>query len=213
MIASLNVNADTLTGVLDLSNLYGKTNAGKYNVTATMLANRSAVIEVNQSLTDPPGSEFPGELPQICMTEFKINAGSVTLTLEDVNTKTQLANTKEMSLVTYFFDETDRCTAVDELVQGKSSFMAYFNMGSVQLNYPAPFGYDKIMASFSVFPYSYSVSLPISKNSEGKFYVADLQASLSLQLKRGYKESLSYYVSAEKELSSLSLGTGYIELY
>lgn len=210
--AGLNANADVMKGYLNLSKLWGKTNAGQYFVGLTLDVKDSAVLEVTQKLSAPPSEDQPGSEPQVCLTEFQVNAGQLSLIL--TNTVKDLATqaSQNISIYASHFDQTEKCTAIDELLQTGVGFTAYFNLGSVTMNYRAPKDYEEIRTALTVFPYGYNVNLKFEKNADGSYTAANLKSQLSVQVKRGNKEGLSYYTYAQKDNSTLSLGNGFIEL-
>ena len=214
--ATLNINAESMSGYLDLSKLYGNTNAGQYFVGLALNPKATAILEITQSLSSPENSDQPGSEPQVCLTEFRVSAGDLTLVLTDAKKDQRLNATQKISLYSSYYDESEQCSTIDALLKTPLSFMPYFNLGSFKLNYSAPYNYEELFLSISVFPYSYSVVLNISKNSDSNYFVDNLKTQLSLQLKRGNKEALSFYTYAQAgeqdNTSTLSLGQGFIEL-
>lgn len=210
--ATFNANADVMNGYLDLSKLWGKTDAGQYFVGLALIVKDSARLEVTQKLSAPPSEDQPGSEPQVCLTEFRVNAGQLTLILTDTLKDHAIQATQNISIYASYFDQTEKCSSVDELLQTNVGFMPYFNLDTVTINYPAPKDYDEVRTSISVFPYGYNVILNFEKNSDGSYTAVNLKSQLSAQVKRGNKEALSYYTYAQKESSSLSLGYGFIEL-
>lgn len=208
----ISVNAEVLSGYLDLSKLWGKTNAGQYFVGLTLDVKDSASLEVTQKLSAPPSEDQPGSEPQVCLTEFRVDAGQLTLILTDTLKNSAIQTSQNISIYASYFDQTEQCTPLDELLQTDVGFMAYFNLGTITMNYRAPKGYEDIRTSLSVFPYGYNVNLKFEQNADGSYTATDLKSQLSAEVKRGNKEGLSYYTYAQKENSTLSLGYGFIEL-
>ena len=210
--ASFNANADVMSGYLNLSKLWGKTDAGQYHVGLALIVKDSATLEVTQKLSAPPSEDQPGSEPQVCLTEFRVNAGQLTLILTDTVKDSSTQAAQNISIYASYFDETEKCSSVDALLQSDVGFMPYFNLGTITMNYRAPKDYDEIRTALSVFPFGYHVNLKFEKNSDGSYTAANLKSQLSAQVIRGNKEALSYYTYAQKENSSLSLGYGFIEL-
>lgn len=210
--AAFNASADVLSGYLNLSNLWGKTDAGHYFVGLTLDVKNSATLEVTQKLSAPPSEDQPGSEPQVCLTEFRVNAGQLSLILTDALKDSAIQKTQNILLYSSYYDETENCTPADVLLQTSLGFVPYFNLGTVTLNYPAPKNFDEMQTVITVFPYGYDVHLKFEKNSEGAYTAVNLNSQLSAQVKRGNKEALSYYTFARKENSTLSLGYGFIEL-
>lgn len=215
-VASLNAKAEVLSGFLDLSNLYAKTNAGQYFIGVTVNTKNTAALQVTQKLSDRPDSDQPGTEPQVCLTEFLVNAGELTLILTD--SKKDLSNTsmQAMELSSYYYDDTENCTPVANLLKTPLNFMPYFNFGSFKMNYPAPADYNEMYTAISLFPFGYNVVLNISKDTDKTYVVDNLKTQLSMQLKRGNREAMSYYTYAQSDaqygLTTLALGQGFIEL-
>lgn len=209
--ASLNANADVLSGYLDLSNLYGKTDAGRYFVGLALHTDNTAVLEVTQSLSAAQGDE-PWNESQVCLTDFNVVAGKATLILTDADKDESKTETQVIRLYSSYYDETEKCSSVDQILSKGISFSSFIYMGTIELNRKAPFDYEKLLSYISVFPYGYSVNLQVKQVAKGRYKVMDLKSQLSSQLKIGHKESLSYYVEAFKDEITLSLGQGYIEL-
>ncbi len=210
--AAFNASADVMSGYFNLSNLWGKTDAGQYFVGLTLNVKNSATLKVTQKLSGPPSEDQPGSEAQVCLTEFRVNAGQLTLILTDTLKNYAIQETQNISIYTSYYDQTEKCTSVDELLQTNLGFMPYFNVGTVTMNYPAPKDFDEIRTAITVFPYGYHVNLKFEKNSDGSYTAVNLKSQLSAQVKRGNKEALSYYTFAQKENSTLSLGYGFIEL-
>ncbi len=212
IIASLKANADVMSGFMDLSKLYGKTNAGQYFLSLALDVKDSPNLEISQTLSAPPSEDQPGSEPQVCLTEFRVNAGNLTLVLTDSNKDTATSLSQAISIDASYFDQTHECTPVETLLKQNIGFTPYFHLGTVIMNYPAPADYDEIVTALGVFPYGYSVNLKFEKNADGSFTATNLKSQLSAQLKRGNKEGISYYTYAQNENSTLSLGYGFIEL-
>lgn len=210
--APFNANADVMTGYLNLSNLWGKADAGQYFVGLTLDVKNSATLEVTQKLEGPPSEDQPGMEPQVCLTEFRVNAGQISLILTDTIKDYAIQETQTISLYASYYDQTEKCTSVDELLQTHVGFTPYFNLGMVTMIYPAPKDFDEIRTAITVFPYGKNVNLKFERNSDGSYTAVQLKLQLSAQVKRGNKEALSYYTFAQKDNSTLSLGYGFIEL-
>ena len=209
--AAANSFAQSMNAYLDFSNLYGKTNAGQYFVGVALNPKAEATLEITQSLEQPP-SDDQSALPEVCLTEIRLNAGNYTFIMTDAKKNTAVTLTQNMDLYTGFYDETETCTPVETLLAGPLSFNPYFNLGGFDLSYRAPAGYSKITTALYIFPYGYSVSLVPSKNADGSYSVQNLKAQMDSQVKRGNKEGLSYYTFAQQDNSTLSLGNGFVEL-
>ncbi len=212
LVASFNATADVMSGFLDLSNLYGKTDAGKYFIGLALNTHANAIVEVTQKLSAPPYEDQPGSEPQVCLTEIRVNAGQLNFVLTDSKNNEAYNITKAMDLYSGYYDETETCTPIETLLSVPVSFMPYFNLGSIYLSYKAPKDYDYLVTAISVFPYGYDVALNVSRNADNNFEIKNLKSQLSSQVKRGNKEALSHYTYAERDQTTLSLGQGFIEL-
>lgn len=210
--ASLNINADVMSGYMDLSNLYGNTNAGQYFVGLALNIAKSAPVTYTQSLGDPQHSDQPGSEPQVCITEFRLNVGDAKLILTDANRDESITELVPLSWVASHADESEKCTPVEQLVKGELYFAAHIHFGSIALNYKAPFNYEKMYTAITVFPYGYSVKLNITDKSADTFTIGNLRQQFTAQLQRGNKKALQYYNYATQDQTSLSLGQGQIEL-
>lgn len=206
-------NAQTMSAYLDFSNLYGKTNAGRYFVGVAVNSPQSAYPQITQGLAEPQ-SDQPGSEPKVCLTEIRVNAGKVSVILTDADKDKSTTIEQDMILYYSHWDDSEKCTPYADIVAKPLNFTSYFNLGGTELAYPAPRGYSKIIAAMSVFPYGYSVTLRIIENPDGGAYIVkNLKSDLASQLRRGNKEGLYYYVYAEDEnLGSLALGSGNLEL-
>lgn len=213
LLMTFAAQANTLQGTLDLTKLYGNHSAGQYNMQVNMDLNRSATVEVTQTLSQPPGSDFPGDLPNVCLTELKVRIGSISVTLTDKNTADRYHQKINSELVAYHFDETETCSTPAEILKNSNYFSSYNNLSPLKLNYAAPYDYEFLFVRLSVFPFGNNVRLETNANDRGELVVTNLYQQLSSQIKFGNKEAVSYHVYAEKDLSTLSLGHGYITLW
>ncbi|MBY0554778.1 hypothetical protein K2P97_09630 [bacterium] len=209
--ASLNIKADVLSGFMDLSNLYGNTNAGRYFVGLALNIDKTAVLEVSQSLGAAQGNE-PWDEPKVCLTDLNLIAGRADLILTDADRDESLTTSQQVRLNATHYDETEKCSSVEEILAKGISFSSYINMGTIKLNRKAPFDYESLETYISVFPYGYSINLQATQYAKGRFIVMDLKSQMSSQLKRGSKNALSHYTTATKDQTTLSLGQGQIEL-
>lgn len=209
--ASLNIKADVMSGYLDLSNLYGKTDAGRYFLSLALDTDKTAVLDINRSLSAAPGDE-PWTEPKVCLTDLNVIAGKATLILADVDKDESKTVIQTVRLYSSHYDESENCSSIEQILEKGITFTAYINMGTVSLNRKAPYDYDKLESYISIFPYGYSVTLQFKQVAKGRYVATDLKSQLSSQVKRGNKEALSYYIYAAKEQTTLSLGQGFIEL-
>lgn len=209
--ASLNIKADVMSGFMDLSNLYGKTNAGRYFVGLALNIDRTAVLEVSQYLGAAQGEE-PWTEPKVCLTDLNVIAGRAELILTDADRNESLTTSQQVRLYATHYDETEKCSSVEEILAKNITFNSYINMGTIVLNYKAPYYYERIENYISLLPYGYSITLQATQYAKGHFVVLDLNSQLASQLKRGSKNALSYYVTSIKDQTTLSLGQGQIEL-
>lgn len=200
---------------LNWKNMYGGTNAGRYDLILNLSFNQKAAVELKQELSDPPSSDQPGSEPPVCYSFFTIDVGTAVVQLKDVETKKVITQNFPLKLYFSHYDDSEVCTSADELLDQKNiSVQAYYNLPAFNLNYQAPLNYARLKASISIFPFSNSTSLKISRNSFGDYLVEDLSAQLKNNVRRNNKEGVSSYVYAESadRKSTLSLGSAYTEL-
>lgn len=209
--ASLHAKAQSMSGYLDFSKLGRDTNAGSYFVGVALNPKDRAVLEITQTQVEPPSAE-PGSVPEVCFTEIRLNAGNFSFLMTDSRKDKAARLTQDMNLFTSNYDDSEKCTSPEQIVGGQLNFIAFINLGGFNLDYRAPQPYNKIISDMSIFPYGYSVTLNVTKDSQGQLVVENLKSQLAAQVKRGNKEGMSYYVYAEDDNFSLELGSGYVEL-
>lgn len=206
-------HANTLKGTLDLTKLYGNHSAGQYDIQVSMDLNRTATVEVTQSLSQPPGSDFPGDLPDVCLTELKVRIGNITVELSDKNKDDHYNQKLSSEVVAYHFDETETCSTPNEILKNSNYFSSHHNLSALKLNYKAPYDYDALFVQMTVYPFGSYVRLDVETNERGELVISNLNQQLSSQIQRGYKNDVVFHVYAEKDSSTLSLGHGYITLW
>jgi hypothetical protein len=211
LTASFHISAQTMTGFLDLSQLNRGANAGQYHIGVGINALPTAAFDVVQKWEHPKGVD--GELePLACHTEFSLVAGDVSVIMTDAEKNTAATLKTSIVLAGSHWDDSEKCTPIDGIFSGKLTFSAYFLLGGVALDYPAPADFDKMMAGISVMPFGNTVELMPSM-VRGKPVVRNLTTQLDTQLKRGNQEGLYFYTWAENEAGMTEeLGRGYIEL-
>ena len=208
-IASLQLNAQTMNGFLDLSKLNRGADAGQYFIGVGLNPLISAAFDVTQKWAEPPGDE---PQPLVCYTEIRLVAGDLTLIMTDALRDTKLSHTQSLLLVTGHWDESEKCSPIEAIFSRKLTFSAYFLLGGFGLDYPAPAGFDKMTVGISVMPFGNSIEL-MPGLQKGKPVVRNLKSQLDAQLKRGNQEGLYFFVWAyDAKGFSEELGRGYIEL-
>lgn len=213
LLMTFTAHANSLKGTLDLTKLYGNHTAGQYEMTVSMDLNRSATVEVKQTLSQPPGSDFPGDLPDVCLTEFKVRIGSMSVSLTEKNTADRYTQKLNSELVAYHFDETAECSAPSEILKNSNYFSSYNNLSPLKLNYAAPYDYEFLFVRLTIYPFGNQVRLNVSTNERGDLVITNLNQQLSAQIKRGNEKAVSYHVYAEKASSTLSLSHGHSTLW
>lgn len=194
-VASLNIKAETMSGFLELSPVNGNIKIGPYFVGLALNPQPSAVLKITQSLVEAPTAAQLSEQAKVCLTEFFVVAGNLSLILTDAHNDETVTVRKMMNLSSNHYDETEKCSSIETLTQSPLHFTSFF----------------PLTTTISVFPYGSYVVLNISKDTNNNFVIENLKTQLSAQLKRGNKKALRYNFSASDE-NSLLTQQGSIEL-
>ena len=208
--ASFQINAQSMSGFLDLSHKGGERGSGQYFVGVGLNPKATAAFEIKQSL-EVPQSDDQSETA-VCRTEIRLNAGNFTVILTDAQRNNKATLKQDMTFYTEYWDDSAECSSVSEVMSHNLTFSAYFPAGSINLTYAPPRGFTKLILAATIMPYGNNIVLRPAMSSTGQAVVENLKEQLSAQLKRNNREGLFYYLSAENRNTMIELGREYIEL-
>lgn len=204
---TINVNAFTQKAALDFTNLYGKTNAGLYEMSTTFTP------KVTKSLSGLTYSTHRDDNDLFCVTTAKFEIGQMLFTLKDVKTGWTFTTAKTINASISIQSDDESC--VTDLSKFTGNHSLYATLGlheSIALPVKAPFDYEKVAAYLSPFNgYLYlNADLQVA---DGQLTIdpSQMLTEKSILSQNKQNSSVTYYVFASKESTQLSLGNGLIK--
>ena len=204
---SFNIFALERSVTLDFSNLYGNTNAGIYEMKVNFIPKTTK----SESTLDFHISNDDGYYSCTTSANFEIGKESLTLTNKN-NGEVQKFETIIFGSVSSVVDGEDCDTSIDKLkgTQGLYSRVG-FNKPFL-LNVKAPFDYQAVGVYLE--PFNGYLNIEADLSISGNKLVLDpsnLLTERSVMPLNDYNSSVTYYVYATKDTTTLSLGTGLIK--
>ena len=207
VVTSFSSFAFERTASLDLTNVYGNTNAGNYDV-AVEFASKKTLSE------SPLKSELVYDDGYIiCKTSATFEVGEMRLTLIDKKDGYTKSYTKKLSATVTHTSPTEVCSATLKTFTGSQVSYSSLGINSITLPVKAPLNYKTIVADLAPFSGFFELNTEV-KAVNGKLVVdpSNLLSEANVLKLNAHHENLSYYVQATSDAGSLSLASGLIPL-
>jgi len=204
---SINVNAFTQKAALDFTNLYGKTNAGLYEMSVTFTPKATKSFSSLTFSTQRDDNEL------FCVTTAKFEIGQMLFTLTDVKTGWTFTTAKTITAAISLQSENENCENDISKFTGSQNLYATLGLNeAILLPVKAPFGYQTVATYLSPFNgYLYLNTAIKSADTQLTIDPSQLLTEKSIASQNKQNSSVTYYVFATKETTTLSLGTGLIK--
>lgn len=204
---SINVNAFTQKASLDFTHLYGKTNAGLYEMSVTFTP------KATKSLSGLTFDTHRDDNDLFCVTTVKFEIGQMLFTLTDVKTGWTFTTAKSIHASISRQSENETCENDVTKFKGRQNLYAPLGLNeAILLPVKAPFDYKTVGTYLS--PFNGYVYLEADINSSDAQLTIDPSQMLterSILSQNKQNASVTYYVFANNETTTLSLGTGLIK--
>ena len=203
VVTSFSSFAFERTASLDLTNVYGNTNAGNYDV-AVEFASKKTLSE------SPLKSELVYDDGYIiCKTSATFEVGEMRLTLIDKKDGYTKSYTKKLVATVTHSSATEKCTATLETFSGTKIAYSSLGINSITLPVKAPKNYKLVQANLAPFSGFLELKTVISAVN-GKLVVdpKDLLTEENIVELNANHANLSYYIQATSDTGSLSLASG-----
>lgn len=206
-IVNINAYAFTQNANLDFTNLYGNTNAGKYTMSLTLTP------KTTKSLSGLSYSNRRDDNDIYCVTTAKFEIGQMLFTLKDIETGWTFQTSRTVEASISFQSDSETCMTDISKFAGSQSLYAELGLNKeITLPVKAPFDYQKVGAYLAPFNgYLYlNAELQVS---EGQLVIDPnkLLTEKSVAATNKNNSSVTYYVFAAKEATTLSLGNGLVK--
>ena len=207
LMTTFNIFAFERTTSLDLRNLYASTNAGEYIIKVEFTAKTSkSESTLSFSTRQDDGITY-------CTTSAYFDIGTMKFSM--INKKTGETTNIVSPVVgsVYSTVESSECDTSIEKFQGKQ--IVYSQVGlknPIALNTKAPFDYKSVEIYIQPFNGYLNVEADLVV-SENKLILdpSELMTERSIMPRNSYNSTVTYYVYAQKEAETLSLGTGLVK--
>lgn len=207
MLLALNVSAFEQKATLDFTNLYGQTNAGLYEMKVSFESKKTL------SETTLTYSTHRDDNDLFCVSTATFEVGTMNFTLTDVKTGWTKNLTKKITATISSQSTDETCeTNIEKFAGNQNLYANITNNEAILLPVKAPFNYKTVGAYVTPFNgYLYLQSQVEVK--EGKLVVnpSELLMKGSILATNVNNASVTYYVYAQDEVTTLSLGTGLIK--
>ena len=204
---NVNVYAFTQNATLDFTNLYANTNAGLYQMSVSFKSKTTV------SYSDLKFSTRRDDNDLYCVTEAAFEVGQMEFTLTNPQTGWIFTTSKPVVATTSVQSENETCLTDISTFTGKQRLFSYIGLNqAIQLPVNAPFEYEKVATHLS--PFNGYLNLNADVKVSGSQLVIDPSQMLtkkSITSQNKDNASVTYYVFASKEATSLSLGTGLVK--
>lgn len=206
-LVSINVNAFTQKAHLDFSNLYGKTDAGTYEMTVEFTP------KATKSFSGLSFSTQRDDNDLYCVTTAKFEIGQMLFTLKDVKTGWTYTAAKPVEAAISLQSENENCENDVSKFTGKQHLYASLNLNeAIQLPVKAPFDYKNVATYLAPFNgYLYLDAEIKTSDTQLTIDPSSMLTEKSITTQNKQNASVTYYVFASKEATTLSLGTGLIK--
>ena len=204
---SINVNAFTQKADLDFTNLYGKTNAGHYEMTTTFTP------KTTKSFSSLVFSTHRDDNDLYCVTTAKFEIGQMSFTLTDIKTGWTYTTARTISAAIAIQADDENCINDATKFTGTQSLYATLGLNeAITLPVKAPFDYQQVGTYLSPFNGYLNLNAEI-KTSDFQLVIDPSQMLTEKAITSQNKQnaSVTYYVFASKDATTLSLGTGLIK--
>lgn len=203
---SFNTQAFDQLAKLDFSNLYGNTNAGIYEMKVSFEPKKSI------STSGLTFSTHRDDNDLYCVTTATFEVGTMNMSVVNVLNGWTTSVTKKVSASVSIQSEDETCETNIEKLAGKQALYASLSLDAITLPVKAPFDYKTVgmyLAPFNGYLYLNST---VEVNGD-KLVVnpSELLTEASIKTSNTNNASVTYYVFATKEATTLSLGTGLIK--
>lgn len=207
LLASVSSFAFEQKATLDFTNLYGNTNAGLYEMKANLTAKKS-VSETTLSF-----GTHRDDNDLYCVTTAKFEIGEMNFTLTNKKDGWSKNITKKVFATISNQSSDESCETNLEAFSGNQVIYATLGLGEpIALPVKAPFDYDSVGVYLAPFNgYLYLNAQVAVKGEKLVINPSDLLTKGSILSTNTQNSSVTYYVFAQKEGTSLSLGTGLIK--
>lgn len=205
-IININVYAFTQSTTLDFTNLYGNTNAGKYEMNVTFTP------KVTQSVSSLSFSTHRDDNDLYCVTSAKFEVGQMLFTLKDVQSGWTFQTAKTLEGSVSYQSDSETCEKDLSKFSGNLSLYTSLSLQEITLPVKAPFDYVKVGTYLAPFNGYLYLNAEI-KTSAGQLVIdpSKLLTEKNILSQNKQNASVTYYVFATKEATTLSLGNGLIK--
>lgn len=204
LFLNINVYAFTQNATLDFTNLYGNTNAGKYEMSVTFSP------KVSKSFSGLKFSTHRDDNDLYCVTEAKFEIGQMSFTLKDVKTGWTFTTSKVVEATVSQQAQDENC--INDVTKFTGTQKLYASVGlnqAILLPVKAPFNYETVSTYLSPFNgYLYLEAQVQTADTQLVINPSQLLTAKSITAQNAENASVTYYVFASKEATTLSLGTG-----
>lgn len=207
LFLNINVYAFTQNATLDFTHLYNNTNAGKYEMSVTFSS------KTTPSVSDLKFSTHRDDNDLYCVTEAQFEIGQMTFSLTNVKTGWNFTTSKAVLASVSHQSDDETCVTDVNFFAGRTTLWAAVGLNqAIELPVSAPVGYDRVATYLSPFNGYLNLNADLTAVN-GKLVVnpSQLLTEKSITSQKTQNASVTYYVFASKENTSLSLGTGLIK--
>lgn len=207
LFLNINVYAFTQNATLDFTNLYANTNAGKYDMSASFTAKTT---KSNSALTF---STHRDDNDLYCVTSAKFEVGQMLFTLKDATTGWTFTTARTISAVISYQADSEVCETDISKFLGKQTLYASLGLNEeILLPVKAPFDYQTVSAYLAPFNgYLYLTTSLQNDNGQLSIDPSQLLTEKTIRAENKQNSSVTYYVFAAKDATTLSLGNGLIK--
>lgn len=207
LFLNINVYAFTQNATLDFTNLYNGTNAGKYEMSVTFISKATPSVGALKFSTHRDDNDL------YCVTEAQFEIGQMSFSLVDVKTGWNFTMSKTVLATVSHQSDDEVCVTDMNFFAGKQTLWAQVGVNqAINLPVAAPAGYERIGAYLS--PFNGYLNLDADLNVANGLLVVNpsqLLTAKSINSQNTQNASVTYYVFASKDSTTLSLGTGLIK--
>ncbi|MCM2352339.1 MAG: hypothetical protein NDI63_01895 [Pseudobdellovibrio sp.] len=207
LFLNINVYAFTQNATLDFTNLYNSTNAGKYEMSITFISKTTPSVGALKFSTHRDDNDL------YCVTEAQFEVGQMTFSLTDVKTGWNFILSKAVLATVSHQADNETCITDVNFFAGEKTLWAQVGLNqAIELPVAAPVGYERVAAYLSPFNGYLNLAAKLTVvNGQLVVNPSTLLTAKSITSQNTQNASVTYYVFASKENTSLSLGTGLIK--
>ena len=206
LVSSMTAFAFEQKATLDFTNLYGKTDAGLYEMTVNLNAKKTLSESVLTFSTHRDDNDL------YCVTTATFEIGEMNFSLVEKRTGWVQNITKKVTATLSVQSADETCETDIEKFAGNQSLYATLGLNiDITLPVKAPFDYKRVGTYLAPFNgYLYLNTLVEVKGDKLSLNPSKLFDAASILSTNSNNSSVTYYVFAQKEATTLSLGTGLI---